>query len=57
MTDGDNHAGVIPTGVVSRSGFGDGGYTAFYHKDGNGKTNLIAVLYIDPDQEDKEEDE
>lgn len=54
VTDSDDHAGVIPTGVVSRSGFGDGGYTAFYHKDSNGKTDLIAILYIDPDLEDEE---
>lgn len=55
-TDSDDHAGVIPTGVVSRSGFGDGGYTAFYHKDDNGKTDLIAILYIDPSLESQEED-
>lgn len=47
VTDSNDHAGVIPTGVVSRIGFGDGGYTAFYHKDGNGKADLIAILYID----------
>lgn len=56
VTDGDDYAGVIPTGVVSCSGFGDGSYTAFYHKDGNGKTNLIAILYIDPSLESQEDD-
>lgn len=57
VTNGDDYAGVIPTGVVSRSDFGNGGCPAFYHKDGNRKVDLIAILYIDPDLEGEEDDD
>lgn len=49
-------AGVIPTGVVSRSGYGDGCYPVFFHKGKDGKVDLIAIRYILEDAKDDSED-
>ncbi len=47
-------AGVLPNGVVSSSGFGDGGYTAFTHKDSSGRVDFIFIVFID-DRDNEEE--
>lgn len=56
-TDTENCADVLPNGVVSRSGFGDGGYTAFYHIGKDKKVDLIAIQYIDEEMEDAQEED
>lgn len=56
-TDTEIRADVLPNGVVSRSGFGDGGYTAFYHIGQDKKVDLIAIQYIDEEMEDAQEED
>lgn len=56
-SDAENCADVLPNGVVSRSGFGDGGYTAFYHIGKDKKVDLIAIQYIDEEMEDAQEED
>jgi hypothetical protein len=46
ITLADMGAGVIPGGVVSSSGYGDGGYTAYISKDSDGQVIAIAVEFI-----------
>jgi len=38
--------GVIPNGVVSRSGYGDGSYVPFYHCAKDGKVNAVVILFL-----------
>jgi len=45
-------AGVIPYGVVSSSGFGDGNYEVFVTRDRNGYINGAAILFICEDEDD-----
>lgn len=40
-------AGIIPYGVVSSSGYGDGGYTAIKHLDRNGRVDFAFIVFID----------
>ena len=49
-TLGKQQAGVIPFGVVSCSGYGDGCYTALQHKNAAGKVDCIVILFLE-DQE------
>lgn len=42
-------AGVIPGGVVSSSGFGDGSYNCFIHKDENGQVTGAILIFIEED--------
>ena len=46
LTLGKQQAGVIPYGVVSSSGYGDGCYTALRHLNAAGKVDCIAVLFL-----------
>ncbi len=49
-------AGTLPYGVVSSSGFGDGGYGVFIRTDDEGKVIELMVEFI-PDDEDFEDRE
>ena len=46
LTLGKQQAGVIPYGVVSSSGYGDGCYKALRHLNAAGKVDCIAVLFL-----------
>lgn len=41
-------AGVIPYGVVSSSGYGDGGYAAVKHLTKDGQVDFMFIVFIDP---------
>lgn len=56
LTLGDEQWGVLPNGVVSSSGFGDGSYDVFGYKDAYGEYVAFAVVFI-YDEEDDEDDE
>lgn len=43
-------AGARRFGVVSASGFGDGGYVATYRRDGDGKCFEISITFIDEEE-------
>ena len=43
-------AGVLRFGVVSSSGYGDGGYIAFHHVDQDGQTDSVFIVFIDEDE-------
>lgn len=43
------HAGVIPYGAVSQSGYGDGGYTCYYFANGGGSEFTTWGVVIDFD--------
>lgn len=47
QTLGKRPAGTIPYGAISCSGFGDGGYTALIHKDANGQTDCVIIVYLE----------
>ena len=49
--------GVLPNGVVSSSGFGDGSYDVYGIKDAQGEYVAFQVIFIDLDELDEEEDE
>ena len=51
-----NSAGVVPGGVVSCSGFGDGGYDAFVLKDKSGKIVAVRIVFIGADEVEDAED-
>ena len=59
ITLADKGAGVIEGGVVSSSGFGDGGYDCYSLKDKQGKIVAIKVVFIgeEEEEEDNEEDQ
>ncbi len=40
-------AGVIPHGVVSSSGYGDGGYVAVKHLSRSGEIDFVFIVFID----------
>lgn len=46
LTMSKQSAGVIPYGVVSSSGIGDGGYDCFVHQDSNGEGVMACLLYM-----------
>ena len=48
--------GVLPNGVVSSSGFGDGSYPVFGEKDENGEWIAFEVIFIS-DEEDEDYDD
>lgn len=45
----EHHAGVIPYGVVSSSGYGDGGYTCHFFSTGEGQEFTVWGVMIDFD--------
>ena len=45
-------AGVIKGGVVSCSGFGDGRYDAYYHRDSNGEVDFVKIVFITEEEEE-----
>ena len=55
IRDLDVHAGVIPYGVVSASGFGDGGYDLFIHRADNGEIVAAEIVFIVIDDDDDED--
>lgn len=56
LTLTDLGAGVINGGVVSSSGFGDGGYVAFVARNSEGKVVGVQIVFItDEDLEEEEE--
>ncbi|MED1666028.1 DUF4241 domain-containing protein [Brevibacillus laterosporus] len=61
QTLGEPKAGVINGGVVSSSGFGDGGYEAFIAKNAEGKVIAVQIVFITEEglleEEEDEEDE
>ena len=59
LTLSDESWGVLPQGVVSSSGFGDGSYPVFGEKDENGEWVVFEVIFIgdEEDEEDYEEKE
>lgn len=52
----DQGAGVIPGGVVSRSGYGDGGYDCFIQKDKSGQIVGVKIVFISEEEFKEEED-
>lgn len=40
-------AGVLPFGVVSSSGYGDGGYAALKHIGQDGRTDSVFIVFLD----------
>jgi hypothetical protein len=48
--------GVLPNGVVSSSGFGDGSYDVFGYKDESGQYVAFAVVFIYDDEDEEEEE-
>lgn len=50
-------AGTVPGGVVSSSGFGDGGYRASFAKDDTGKVIAVRIVFIDENDIEALEDE
>lgn len=43
----EHDAGVLPTGVVASSGYGDGSYTVSVVKDEDGKVVAMEIIFID----------
>ena len=57
LTLSNDQWGVLPNGVVSSSGFGDGSYDVFGLKDDSGEYVAFAVVFIyEGDEEEDEED-
>lgn len=58
ITLGEDQGGVIPYGVVSRSGWGDGGYECRYGMTAQGEIVWVEIIFIydDYDEEDEEDD-
>lgn len=51
----DQHAGVVPGGCVSSSGYGDGCYTLFEHRDSDGAVVALLLEFIEDEDEDDED--
>lgn len=51
------HGGVIDEGVVTSSGYGDGGYTCEIHRNAEGKADGVRVTFISEEEEDEDEEE
>jgi len=47
-----NHAGIIPFGVVSSSGYGDGGYDCTFRIDSNNEIIKVVITFISEEDED-----
>ena len=56
LTLGDEQWGVLPNGVVSSSGFGDGSYDVFGYKDAYGEYVAFAVVFIYDDEGDEDDE-
>jgi len=56
LTLGNEGWGVLPQGVVSSSGYGDGSYPVLGEKDESGEWVAFMVVFIDGDNEEDEED-
>jgi hypothetical protein len=52
---GDEQWGVLPNGVVSSSGLGDGSYDVFGYKDENNEYVAFVVVFIYDDENDDDE--
>ena len=57
LTLGSEQWGVLPNGVVSSSGFGDGSYDVFGYKDAYGEYVAFAVVFIYDDEGDEYDDD
>ena len=55
--DHGRDAGIIPGGVVSSSGFGDGSYECFVDKDENGQVTGATLIFIGEDEEEEDEED
>lgn len=53
----EKRVGVIPFGAVSSSGFGDGGYKAFFQKNKDGKIDAIKIIFVEDEEENDECDD
>lgn len=51
----NQQAGIVPGGCVSSSGYGNGGYPAYYANDKDGLVNAIKIVFIS-DEEEEDED-
>jgi hypothetical protein len=51
LTLSSNQWGILPNGVVSSSGFGDGSYKVFGQKDSNGEYVAFQVIFIDGEED------
>ena len=52
-----NEFGAMPFGVVSSSGFGDGGYTTYGIKDDSGQYVGFMTIFIDDEDDEDDEDD
>ncbi len=48
-------AGTIPFGVVSSSGYGDGGYECKFGRDAAGQINYISIVFIEEEEEEDDD--
>jgi hypothetical protein len=48
----DEYAGIMPGGVVSSSGYGDGGYVCWFSRDQDGQICTARVTFIGEETED-----
>jgi len=46
--------GVMPEGVVSSSGIGDGSYECQYHRNADGEIDYITIIFIDEDEDEED---
>lgn len=56
ITLSKEQAGVFTDGVVTRSGYGDGGYPCIFHTGIGGKVDFAYIIFIGDDDEEQEED-
>lgn len=47
LTNSENEASLMPHGIVSRSGYGDGGYPVFASRDAGGHIVALLVRFVD----------
>ncbi len=58
ITLADDNAGVFDDwGVVSASGYGDGGYPVYAARDKNGEVVALEIVYIDKEEDEEYDDE
>lgn len=50
-----NKTGVLPYGIVSDTGYGDGSYDLFLRKDEHGLVTAMKLVFIDEDEEEEED--
>lgn len=43
-------AGVFPHGVVSCSGYGDGGYYCLFHRNRDGETDMAIIVFLEEEE-------